>query len=765
MRWIMKTAPLRLLCLAFLLTASASTGEKREGPRFSRPLEVNDGISGTFGEYRGLHLHMGLDLRTGGRTGLKVLAAADGRVSRIKCTWRGYGKALYIEHGNGLVTVYGHLERFENRVLRLEDILEEKRRSTGLRYPGDIFLKRPIPVRRGQLIAYSGETGAGRPHLHFEIRKDGGTAVDPMLYGIDPGPGGTPPVFQSIRVSPAEASCTVDGTPKETELRLRKSGDAYVSDAVPAITGPFDISADLYDESGADNRCGVASLKLVIDGKVEREFAFSEISYERYKWGGLVYDLEESRMAPTVVYRYLFHMPGRDFPLPAARGEARPLAAGKHLMEIVAVDGSGLTSVARQPFLTGKAPRITRLDVDEAARPGRKAKLVIAYEVAPGTPTKELGDPQFVLEAVDGPEGKRFVPLEAQPSEENGAWSAVVPHCPGFLRASVRVGGFSSPWATRIVQSEESPPPKDPEASLALALAGPTVEIRLQTSFLPSKEPAVTVLRDGAASETVPLQAETPREFSAALPAPGATCTLQAVFDDGRLPGDGLRSNTLHLQYLSASEPRRVETGPCRIDFPAHSLFEDTLFSINTREPEPSGVLPPAGPAIEIAPRRTPFRKEGRLSFTLSPKETRPEKTGVYLWNKATGTWGFQDARFDQSTRTVSAEISRGGLYGLLYDEVPPTISALRPRSGSTHAGPRVDCTASVGDIGTGIDWDGVTFTIDGRRIIAEYDPDRREASIPGGVRLKNGKHRLTVEAVDRAGNRGTPISVVFAVK
>jgi hypothetical protein len=105
---------------------------------------------------------------------------------------------------------------------------------------------------------------------------------------------------------------------------------------------------------------------------------------------------------------------------------------------------------------------------------------------------------------------------------------------------------------------------------------------------------------------------------------------------------------------------------------------------------------------------------------------------GVYLWDKATKTWDFEDARFEKSTRTVGADIARGGLYGLLYDEIPPEISGVRPRSGSTLAGPRVECAASVRDLGTGIDWDGVTFAIDGRRIIAEYDPDHREASIPG---------------------------------
>jgi murein DD-endopeptidase MepM/ murein hydrolase activator NlpD len=76
-------------------------------------------LSGTMGELRGSHFHAGIDIKTGGATGLKIYAAADGYISRIKVAGGGYGNALYIAHPQlGSTTVYGHLIKY-NEQLRI----------------------------------------------------------------------------------------------------------------------------------------------------------------------------------------------------------------------------------------------------------------------------------------------------------------------------------------------------------------------------------------------------------------------------------------------------------------------------------------------------------------------------------------------------------------------------------------------------------------------------------------------------------------------
>jgi murein DD-endopeptidase MepM/ murein hydrolase activator NlpD len=97
--------------------------------------------------------HTGVDISA--ITGTPVHAAADGIVYTAEYD-SGYGKMVVIDHGNGIRTRYAHLSAFE--VVAGQE------------------------VRRGQVIALSGNTGhTTSAHLHFEVRM-GGNAVNPYPY-------------------------------------------------------------------------------------------------------------------------------------------------------------------------------------------------------------------------------------------------------------------------------------------------------------------------------------------------------------------------------------------------------------------------------------------------------------------------------------------------------------------------------------------------------------------------------------------------------
>lgn len=119
-------------------------------------------VSSTFGSRqhptrKRRSFHYGVDYIA--RPGTPVLAAQDG-VIRVQARRRDYGKHLCIDHGHGVETLYGHLQRFEPA------------------------LKPGAKVRRGQVIGYVGSTGrATGPHLHFEVRTHG-QKVDPMKLAL-----------------------------------------------------------------------------------------------------------------------------------------------------------------------------------------------------------------------------------------------------------------------------------------------------------------------------------------------------------------------------------------------------------------------------------------------------------------------------------------------------------------------------------------------------------------------------------------------------
>jgi murein DD-endopeptidase MepM/ murein hydrolase activator NlpD len=88
--------------------------------------------------------------------GTPVKAAEDGVVAYSGNELKGYGNLILVRHANGYVTAYAHAS--------------------------ELMVKRGETIKRGQIIAKSGQSGeVGSPQLHFEIRK-GSSPVDPLQF-------------------------------------------------------------------------------------------------------------------------------------------------------------------------------------------------------------------------------------------------------------------------------------------------------------------------------------------------------------------------------------------------------------------------------------------------------------------------------------------------------------------------------------------------------------------------------------------------------
>jgi len=242
-------------------------------------------LSGTFGELRANHFHSGIDIRTQGVTGHKVYAVERGYVSRISVSSGGFGNALYITHPNGYTSVYGHLDAFCDKIaefVKLQQYTQE-RFALNLNLDSD-----QIPVKRGELIAFSGNTGSsGGPHLHLEIR-DTKTeeTINPLLYGFGV-KDNVPPVIQRLAVYPIGEGSTVNGSTDKLIVELEKSGDSYRIAGGKKISamGKVAFGIEAYDQiTGSANRCGPYNIRLWIDStmifsQTMERFSFDETRY------------------------------------------------------------------------------------------------------------------------------------------------------------------------------------------------------------------------------------------------------------------------------------------------------------------------------------------------------------------------------------------------------------------------------------------------------------------------------------------------------
>ena len=277
---------MRLLILfALLFSTSLFYGQKKYPTKdFRNPLDINLFLAGTFGELRSNHFHAGLDIKTQRKEGLNVYAAADGYVSRIKVALWGYGKVIYITHPNGYTTVYAHLSKFGKGIEEYVKSIQYKKESYET---GNIFLKpNQIPVKKGQVIAYSGSTGGFvAPHLHYEIR-DTKTAkiINPFLFGIKV-KDTIAPKFKGLFVYPLVDSSRVNQSIKKSLLSFKSIGNnTYTTNRITA-SGPIGFGVQVYDQlNGAYNKNGIYSLEMKVNGHkvyhhVLETFSFSESKY------------------------------------------------------------------------------------------------------------------------------------------------------------------------------------------------------------------------------------------------------------------------------------------------------------------------------------------------------------------------------------------------------------------------------------------------------------------------------------------------------
>lgn len=246
------------------------------GAAYLWPLQQPAAPTSTFAEYRSRHFHGGLDLTTQESVGLPVRAIAPGEALRVRASGGGYGRALYLLLDDGRTVVYGHLDGFAPELAAWVDSVQE---ATG-RYEQDLS---PPPGRfrfaGGDLVGYSGESGAGPPHLHMELRR-GEIALNPLAQGFSV-PDGVAPTLPALWIYPASAAARVEGraAPRRVGLGVDKDGVARPAGAV-RVAGPVRVAVEGFDRTEAKpNRLGLYTLEATLDGDLAYGARFDSVSW------------------------------------------------------------------------------------------------------------------------------------------------------------------------------------------------------------------------------------------------------------------------------------------------------------------------------------------------------------------------------------------------------------------------------------------------------------------------------------------------------
>lgn len=258
------------------------------------PLDIPLVLAGNFGELRKNHFHTGLDFKTQRVEGKKIFAIEKGYVSRIKVSHWGYGKVIYINHPNGLTSVYAHCSKFPEKIdsiIRREQTIQQ---NDQIEY---FPKKNEIEVSRKELIAYSGNSGSSSaPHLHFEIRETKTEhALNPLLFKCFQKQitDHKKPNFMGFKVySVSKEGYRIPNKSKYFTIKTSK-GKPLINNGKPVVvpanfcskSGGIGIAFhtdDLLDAAG--NHCGIFHTSLFVNDTLRhtQEISHVDFSTNRY---------------------------------------------------------------------------------------------------------------------------------------------------------------------------------------------------------------------------------------------------------------------------------------------------------------------------------------------------------------------------------------------------------------------------------------------------------------------------------------------------
>ncbi|HEX7585701.1 MAG TPA: M23 family metallopeptidase, partial [Prolixibacteraceae bacterium] len=274
-----------ILSLAFTLSSTSQPLVPIDQHYYEVPVKIPVFLAGNFGELRPNHFHAGIDIKTQGKTGLPVYAAANGFISRIAISPAGYGNVLYIDHPNGTTTIYGHLERFSPQIADYIRKIQYEKEQFAI---DQIVPEGTFQVKKGEQIAWSGNAGSsGGPHLHFEIRRTKEEIIlNPLLFNM-PVMDKLRPIIQCLMVYPVSDDASIAGKQTPQRFEVIKAGNGYqlkINQTIP-VYGKIGFgiqSVDLLD--GNSNKCGIYSIKLSVDNQLIYSFKMDNFAQNESRY-------------------------------------------------------------------------------------------------------------------------------------------------------------------------------------------------------------------------------------------------------------------------------------------------------------------------------------------------------------------------------------------------------------------------------------------------------------------------------------------------
>jgi len=691
------------------------------------PTDAGTIITSTFAEFRTLHFHGGIDISTGDHTGYQVFASRDGYISRIFVSPTGYGKMLFVRHRDGYTTVYAHLSRFAPTI-NLRTAQEQRRCEC---YPIDIRCDSgEFPVRKGELIAYTGDTGIGSPHLHFEIRDENLDAVNPQLAEHIRISDGIAPTINKIAITPLGERARVHGGWETQVYRASPDGpNRYRISEIVNVTGSTGIAVNVRDRTeGSRFQRGVYRNSLYMDDRLIYSVARQRAPMRNAHQVGLYYDWDLFDRGQGRFEKLYAEGSGPHPFLPAGTVDAGIINSagfpdGRHSFRIVCEDIAGNRSEVNGALVFNHPP-IFRMETTGSG-------LVLRFP-----------DPASI---------ERILISTARAGVTGWSLHATIPQRDiegNFVRVPLPAGDFDvvkivaqNIWGTNSIPRfhfVRTPSSVGQSFALEHSVKRDFVRLVAKTSGMFTVPPTVLVY-EGEKRRVVPMEPTDVDTYVGSFKPSDTFAGPRQVSAEAEV--NGRHSSALEEFSIFPIIPGR--SGTFKVDDGKLVLTYDSLSAYSPLYMEIEKEVVNGETSYTLLPRGTVLGGSLQVGMTADAGVLHQ---GLYYH----GRNGHDLLASLPTGNMFQGRIARtlGDLY-LAVDDSPPSVSQLN--LSVSHGRPAV--AFRVSDDGSGIEYDDLKMYIDGDVAIPEIDGEHRRVQYQASDPLERGSHLLTIRLKDRAGN------------
>jgi len=690
---------------------------------YAWPIDARPKITSTFAEYRATHFHGGIDIGTGTRTGFRVYASRDGYVEKIRVSPVGYGKILYLRHPDGYVTTYAHLDRFSpalnERVHR-----EQKEKE---QYPVTIECSsNEYPVKKGDVIAYSGETGAGSPHLHFEIRDPNNNFVNPFLGENLSVKDRIPPTIYKLGIVPLDEASVVDGAGGARTYETKTLSSKTFKLARPIhITGKAGFAINARDRSAESWMRGVYRHRLFIDNSLLFEVRLDRAPNDDAHQIQLYYE-PDLLLDGDGKFEKLYVDSPNALPFYQPRGDTSGIISsdrfipGPHHLRIVSSDINNNESELTATLIFNHPPT---------------PHLEIEGNIIRGSLLPEENIEKFHLFTKQLTSRKwRQVTFEVD--KEGKGDSISIP-----LRTKIvdivkiiaenKWGSQSLP----VIKLLSTPQGNPGKVTVTPEIGREFVRLTVATDKIFDRAPSAT-LYEGEHRREILLQPRDVNKYEAVFrPLETYSGTRRLVVDaitNGHNV-QSLREFTIYPIVAGHRDTLLIGGGRLRLWYgPATAL--KSFFLQVSQSVTKEGII------YNLLPLRTVLQEPLNVAIRVDSVE---KGQGLYFDDQLV-------ARGD-STNVFTASMRYDiNTIAVRIDSTPPRITNIRIRK---IAGTRPSVSFSFSDDESGVEYDELKMYIDGEFVVPEIDGEHHRASYIAQEPLAKGTHRLTIRMKDKMGN------------